>query len=311
MSRDFLNTGVTRQELYDRLFENADQGPVPYSTGMSSSLSRQTSGYNSSSQCSEPSTNFPRHLAKQSRSNSVSTASSISLVRDKQDEPQPSADVPLQSEKYRSASWASGARPPFRAEQQTPKTIVDWIRSEVSRDTIEGHLDSIFKRDYLASCIFCKDSFLRDFAAGCGRYCSSALVNALLALSLRSTDCNEELTDHHIGACQVQETQEQASSDGAVPSKHLANSVFFFREADVCVGNSDLTKSLPDVQALGMLALYQVSLGCEAEAQNLAEAFLDAVTELCLQHISELDNRKDGYQQACATTYCGAVSLLR
>ncbi len=46
---------------------------------------------------------------------------------------------------------------------------------------------------------------------------------------------------------------------------------------------------LPDIQALGMLALFQVSGACEAEAMGLAEEFAAAVTDLCLQEPHDAD----------------------
>jgi len=60
-----------------------------------------------------------------------------------------------------------------------------------------------------------------------------------------------------------------------------------------------------------MLALYHVSCGREAEARELAQAFKAEITKFCLQEPLEADKQDKQYMQVRATTYCGAVSLVR
>lgn len=70
------------------------------------------------------------------------------------------------------------------------------------------------------------------------------------------------------------------------------------------------SKTLPNIQSLGLLSLYEIRCGREKEAFEFAEDFMSSITELC-----KLAPRKgeetDQYNKARATTYCGAVSLMR
>lgn len=125
-------------------------------------------------------------------------------------------------------------------------------------------LDALLTWDYLPFCLLCKDSFLRDYHGGSARYCSSAPVNALLALATRVLNEND---------------------------------------------GSALSSSLSDIQAFGILSLYQISCGRAPEAQELAEAFASSITDLCSRE--PLAGTRDEYARARATTYCGAISLIR
>ncbi|ODA77196.1 hypothetical protein RJ55_06823 [Drechmeria coniospora] len=69
-------------------------------------------------------------------------------------------------------------------------------------------------------------------------------------------------------------------------------------------------KSLPDIQALGVLSLYHFRCGRETKAQRVAETCLSLVTELRSNDVSG-GNKQDDYSNVQATTYCGAVTLVR
>ncbi|GJN76039.1 hypothetical protein PLICBS_010150 [Purpureocillium lilacinum] len=76
-----------------------------------------------------------------------------------------------------------------------------------------------------------------------------------------------------------------------------ATSQALFDEAEALTSGKEQLGTLPDIQTLGMLALYQVSCGREAEARELAEAFKAEITKLCLQEPLEADKQDDRYMQ--------------
>ncbi|KAH6959953.1 hypothetical protein BKA56DRAFT_623991 [Ilyonectria sp. MPI-CAGE-AT-0026] len=166
-----------------------------------------------------------------------------------------------------------------------------WTRTGWTVAYIRQLFDSLLTWDYLPFCLLCKDPFLRDYHSGLSRYCSSALVNALLALATRRV--NENQDDIEIDAL-------SGWSGGKA----------FFDEAKAILYSSERSSSLPDIQALGILALYQISCGREADARELSSAFAAAITDLCLRE-PLTGKHEEQYARVRATTYCGAISVIR
>ncbi|KJZ68989.1 hypothetical protein HIM_11616 [Hirsutella minnesotensis 3608] len=165
-----------------------------------------------------------------------------------------------------------------------------WIRAGWTVASVRQLFDTLMTWDYLPFCLICKDPFLRDYYSGSTRYCSSALVNALLALAIRVVNEN------------IPETQS--------PGPGWSRSKAFFDEAEAILHSTGPSDNLADIQALGMLSLYEVTCGREAEAQEFAESFAAQIGELCLQEPS-LGAEAEEYSKVRATSYCGAVSLIR
>ncbi|UNI14797.1 hypothetical protein JDV02_001392 [Purpureocillium takamizusanense] len=198
---------------------------------------------------------------------------------------------------------------PSTSGDENLRSAAPWTRTGWSVAKVRDHLQSLLTWDYLPFCLLCRDPFLQDFASGEGRYCSRALVNSLLALSMRivGKPHHPHSQRHH------QEKQDPlvTVADGGSPSSDWSDSQALFDEAEALVSGQGRPGSLPDIQALGMLALYQVSCGREAEAGELAETFAAAMTDLCLQEPLSADNHDSQDALVRATTYCGAVSLVR
>ncbi|KJZ70972.1 hypothetical protein HIM_09627 [Hirsutella minnesotensis 3608] len=165
-----------------------------------------------------------------------------------------------------------------------------WIRAGWTVTSVRQLFDTLMTWDYLPFCLICKDPFLRDYYSGSTRYCSSALVNALLALAIRVVNEN------------TPETQS--------PGPGWSRSKAFFDEAEAILHSTGPSDNLADIQALGMLSLYQVTCGREAEAQEFAESFAAQIGELCLQE-PLLGAEAQEYLKVRAISYCGAVSLIR
>jgi len=179
---------------------------------------------------------------------------------------------------------------PLDAYTAHSRQVDTWTRTGWTRAHVRHLIDAIRTWDYLPFCIFCEDLFLRDYDNDATRFCSSALVHALLALSTRLIN--------------------ESSDDAALlPSGWLSSQVFFNRAKAQLPDDSQLA-NLPDIQALGILALYRLRCGLETEAGELAEAFVTQITEFCQRPLPEDDARED-YSKARMIAYCGAVSLIR
>ncbi|KJZ70511.1 hypothetical protein HIM_10097 [Hirsutella minnesotensis 3608] len=150
--------------------------------------------------------------------------------------------------------------------------------------------DAVFAWDYLPSCLLCRDVFLQDYHTRSNRYCSSALANALLALAARVMI-------------------EDGNKTVFLPQGWSSSNILSDEAEDLIRANESLD-SLPDIQALGILSLYQFNCGNEAKAQELADSFLASATNICLQE-TLLATQGDSYPIVRAKTYCAAVSLVR
>ena len=295
VAKGLMDTTMTRQELYNRLLEQSDGSDFLTPTNDTAISPCGPLEIDSQHMPSKPGAS----PANRSQRSGTSVALSPSSAGNQQSEPQLAVDATMSIQTGTSPTCGDERSLPYFSEYETPSTVADWTGPAWSVEAMEGHLSSLSTRDCLPWCLFCKDPFLQDFAKGGGRYCSPALVNALFALCTRGTNDVET------------SGRPNGSSGGTLSSFHEPDSLAFFTEANILVSNGDDANSLPDTQALGMLALYQLGRGCGDEAQKLADAFAGAVTKLFLQNSYMPDELGSQYKQVCATTYCGAISLAR
>lgn len=181
--------------------------------------------------------------------------------------------------------------PPLPLDAYTSQSQTDaWTRTGWTKAHILYLFDVLFTWDILPVCLLSKDLFLRDYDSGEAEYCSSALVHATLALASRMIN--------------------ELDNVDVLPSEWLG-STFFFKECQAAMQDKSWENSLPNIQALGMLALYQVRCGREKEAWDCAVAFASGIADLC-GIASQSDGEHEAqYMNACTTTYCGAVTLVR
>jgi hypothetical protein len=116
------------------------------------------------------------------------------------------------------------------------------------------------------------------------------LVHAVLALAIRIVNENDDDSE-------------------VLPSGWLSSRPFF-DEAKARVQSSEQLKQLPDIQALGILSLYEIRCGQEAKAHELADAFVYSIKEFCKRQ-PVVGKEAEQYARVQTTTYCGAVSLSR
>lgn len=177
-----------------------------------------------------------------------------------------------------------------------PNPNIDpWTKSGWPKSHVRELVDFVLEWDGMLFCLLWKDLFHRDFENGGTQYCSAALVNALLALTMRIKQQDPRMNQQVDFSHQRLNT----SSDG-----------FFADAMKLLPSNGGRPKNLADIQALGMLALYEASSDREAETQKLANEFAAAITELCLHEVPT-QLKGTGYERVRAYTYCGAISLLR
>lgn len=165
-----------------------------------------------------------------------------------------------------------------------------WMGPDVTKAWVRQLIDSLATWDHLPFCLLYKDVFLRDFDSGSRRYCSPALVKALLALATQVIiENNDEV---------------------GLPLRGCSESKLYFKDAEVAAKMYGVPTSLPDIQALGLLSLYQVGCGFEIESLELAETFVIGMSKLCARNSSKGDEPAN-YTGICSASYCGAVYLIR
>jgi hypothetical protein len=178
---------------------------------------------------------------------------------------------------------------PLDAYTAHSRQLDTWTRTGWTRAHVRHLIDALRTWDYLPFCLFCEDLFLRDYDNGATSFCSSALVHAILALSTRLIN-------------------ESSDESALLPSGWLSSQVLF-DEARTKLAD-DSAMSLSNIQALGILALYRLRCGQEAEAREFAGSFAARITHFCQLPLPDDETRED-FSKARIITYCGAVSLLR
>ena len=142
------------------------------------------------------------------------------------------------------------------------------------------------------SCLLCKNLFIQDYEGGSTQFCSSPLVHAMLAIAFSLI--NED------------------NDDKILPSGWLGSRLFY-DEARRYLKSLTKPRDLPNIQALGMLSLYEIRCGREEQAMETAKEFHSGRTNLCHSQaqMTDLSNLTSNRVWARATSYCGAVSLIR
>jgi hypothetical protein len=171
----------------------------------------------------------------------------------------------------------------------TQSHIDTWAKTSWTKAYIRHLFDALRTWDYLPFCLFSEDLFLQDYTSGSTRFCSSALVHAILALSIRLIN--------------------EGSDDGGVYRSGWPRSRSLVDTARKLLRDIKPPSTLPDVQALGMLSLYYLRCGRETEAQEYADSFATSISEL--RQSPPMQAEEQSHAQSMNISYCGAVSLKR
>ncbi|KAH6855956.1 hypothetical protein B0I37DRAFT_366193 [Chaetomium sp. MPI-CAGE-AT-0009] len=201
-------------------------------------------------------------------------------------------DNDTQSETQGAASVQSTSLslPLLPLDAYTTQSHIDtWTKTGWTKAHIRHLIDALRTWDHLPFCLFSEDLFLQDYTSGSTRFCSSALVHAILALSIRLIN--------------------EASDDGGVYQSGWPRSRSLLDTARKLLRDTKPPSILPDVQALGMLSLYYLRCGRETEAQEYADSFATSISEL--RQSSPVQAEEQSYAQSMTMSYCGGVSLKR
>lgn len=162
-----------------------------------------------------------------------------------------------------------------------------WTETSSDRSLVQHLLALYFCWEYPTFASLSKEHFLKDFHNGRPRYCSSILVNALLALGCRFS------------------TQPSTREN---PDDPYSSGDHFFKEALRLFFLEDNHHSLTTIQALGIMSIREASCGRDSESWYYAGQSIRLAVEMGLHRIS--DDSGDSDEVAVqAATFWGAFAL--
>ncbi|KAM7199723.1 hypothetical protein V8F20_005593 [Naviculisporaceae sp. PSN 640] len=129
--------------------------------------------------------------------------------------------------------------------------------------------------------------FMKGFREGNARYCSPALVNAILGRACKFFDANSRLVSR------------------------ITFGDAFLGEARRLLSLEPNHVSLPSIQALGVLALTEISQGNDDAAWGLVWESAKAAIHLMMQTRHEADEADRDFRTVRAAAYCSGFSLIR
>ena len=161
-----------------------------------------------------------------------------------------------------------------------------WTSITSDTNLVQHLLALYFCWEYPTFASLSKEHFLQDFYAGRHRYCSSTLVNALLALGCRFS--TKPATRAH---------QSDAYSSGD----------HFFKESQRLLYQETDHHSLPTIQALGIMSIREASCGRGSTSRYYVGQSVRLTVEMGLHHVS--DESEEDEQAVQAATFWGAFAL--
>lgn len=172
------------------------------------------------------------------------------------------------------------------AELDSFKNGSRWTKLGLSDTVVEHLLLLYFCWEYPIFSSLSKRHFAQDFNIGRGRFCSSLLVNAILAVGCLFSDQIEARMDPH---------------DSETAGMHC------YAEAErlmLCHKDRPVTV----VQAMGLMSSWNASWGDYRKARFYAGQSMRMAIEMGLHRDSSTDETKD-YREVCNVTFWGAFML--
>jgi len=182
-----------------------------------------------------------------------------------------------------------------RKSVQTPtqQAVLDepllrtWTSITSDTELVQRLLANFFSGSFHSHCLLAPAQFMRDMRSGDTRFCSEALVNAILGKACRSADATSRLMSR------------------------VTYGDAFLGEAKRLLAAERSHVNLPSIQALGLLSLAEVSRGNDDEAWELAWESVRASIHLALQTQPQDNEEDEDYRAVRATSYCGGFTLVR
>ncbi|KAJ0123814.1 hypothetical protein J7T55_012284 [Diaporthe amygdali] len=175
------------------------------------------------------------------------------------------------------------------APEMPPPSDLPTTWTEISSDgNLVQHLLALyFCWEYPTFASLSKEHFLKDFHSGRSRYCSSILVNALLALGCRFSS---------------------QPSTRANPEDPYTSGDHFFKESLRLFFLEDNHHSLTTIQALGIMSIREASCGRDSESWYYAGQSIRLAVEMGLHRVSDASGDSDEVAVQAAT-FWGAFAL--
>jgi hypothetical protein len=176
----------------------------------------------------------------------------------------------------------------FRVQPLLPSSI--WTKV-TGNDGLVDHLMTLyFCWEYPIFASLLKEQFLADFRTGEVRYCSSVLVNAMLALGCRFSNLPEAFED---------------------PQHPETSGNHFFAEAKRLLAQENYN-SITTIQSLGLMSIREASCGRDSESYYYSGQAIRLAVELGLHFgVTEEDRASSNVteQEVRGATFWGAFSL--
>lgn len=237
----------------------------------------------------------PWHFSSQSQTGSVASSShpdAMNWTADMSGPPQ-----------TRVGSWAEGMHsdhmsddiPRFRGLEQVLSPLNEpemkspagtWTSITSDVNLVQHLLALYFCWEYPTFASLSKEHFLRDFQDGRHRFCSSILVNALLALGCRFS------------------TQPMTRAN---PNDPYTSGDHFFKESQRLFNQETDHHSLTTIQALGIMSIREASCGRDSESWYYAGQSIRLAIEMGLHRIHDEGDEDELAVQSA--TFWGAFAL--
>ncbi|KAK4156801.1 fungal-specific transcription factor domain-containing protein [Chaetomidium leptoderma] len=170
-------------------------------------------------------------------------------------------------------------------EMQVPPGT--WTKLTSDAGLVQHLLSLYFCWEYPTFASLSKEHFLEDFMQGRPRFCSSILVNALLALGCRFSN---------------------QPNTRSVPDDPHTSGNHFFKECQRLYYQEQNHHKLTTIQALGIMSIREASCGRDSESWYYAGQSIRLAIEMGLHRIQE-DSRDDDESAVQAATFWGAFAL--
>jgi hypothetical protein len=165
--------------------------------------------------------------------------------------------------------------------------VKTWTTITADVGLVQHLLALYFCWEYPTFASLSKEHFLKDFMEGRPRFCSSILVNALLALGCRFSN------------------QPNTRSD---PDDPHTSGNHFFQECQRLFEQEQNHHSLTTIQALGIMSIREASCGRDSESWFYAGQSIRLAIEMGLHRLQD-DGLEDDESAVQAATFWGAFAL--
>ena len=174
---------------------------------------------------------------------------------------------------------------PHSPDRRVPTST--WTEITADPGLVQHLLALYFCWEYPTFASLSKEHFLKDFADNRPRFCSSILVNALLALGCRFSS---------------------QPHTRANPNDPYSSGDHFFKECQRLLHQEHDLHKLTTIQALGIMSIREASCGRDSESWYYAGQSIRLAIEMGLHRIQD-DGRDDDESAVQAATFWGAFAL--